>query len=125
MLSELIDLLNDGVTDRVNLLRATGNCFKIVTQNGKEFFLDDASLLDVFQNTCHVLRLGKNISDSWEVPTCDGGLALNVHLGLEELVHPLFEALNTLIDVLNCFIGLFLEDCAEIDLIADLLADFC
>ena len=42
-----------------------------------------------------------------------------------ELIDPLFKALNALIDVLNCFIGLFLEDCAEIDLIADLLADFC
>ena len=72
-----------------------------------------------------MLRLGKDISDSREVPTCDGCLALNVHFGLEELVYPLFEALDTLIDILNCFIGLFLEYCTEIDLIADLLTDFC
>ena len=125
MLCKLIDLLNDRVTDRVNLLRATGNSFKIVTEDGKEFFLDDAGLLDIFQNACHMLGLGKDISDSREVPTCDGCLAFNVHFGLEELVYPLFEALDTLVDILNCFIGLFLEDCAEINLIADLLADFC
>ena len=69
-------------------------------------------------------RLGKDISDSGEVPSGNGWLAFDVHLCLLELVNPLFEALDALVDVLDRFVGFFLEDGADINLVADLLAYF-
>ena len=117
-------MLYDCITDIVDLFRASCHSLEIVAKDGEELLLDNTSLSDIFQNTGHMPRLGKDISNSWEVPSCDRCLALNVHLSLGELIDPLLKALDTLIDVLDCFIGLFLKDCSNINLITDLLANF-
>ena len=108
----------------VNLFRASCYSLEIVAKDGEELLLDNTSFSDIFQNTGHMPRLGKDISNSWEVPSSDRCLTLNVHLSLGELIDPLLKALNTLIYVLDRFIGLFFKDCSNINLIADLLANF-
>ena len=102
--SELQNLLYDCITDIVDLFGASCHSLEIISKDGEELFLDDTGLSDIFQNTGHMPRLGKDVSNSREVPSSDRCLALNVHLSLSELIDPLLKALDALIDVLDRFI---------------------
>jgi len=95
---ELADLLLNAVREVVDILGATSDGFKVVTQNGEELLLHLACSLEVLEDHLHVLGLVEDILDAGEVPTADGHLSLDVHLGLLELLGPLVEHVDALTD---------------------------
>ena len=58
-----------------------------------------------------------------EIPALHGGLSLDGHLGIVELLLPLLQDINALVDGVNGNLGLEAEDALDVDLGADLIAD--
>lgn len=111
------------LADGIDCIRAASDSLQVIAENGKELLLDDARVLDVPEDGGHVPGLSEDFPDLGKVPSRDGGLALNVHLGAVELRPPLIETLDASVNVGNRGVWLLLEDRSDVDLVAHLLTD--
>ncbi len=68
-------------------------------------------------------RLNEDLLGFSEVPTLHGSLSFDLHLGVIELLLPLLEHVDTLVDGINGDLRLETEDALDVDLRANLVAD--
>lgn len=59
-----------------------------------------------------------------EIPTLHCSLSLDSHLGIVELLLPLLQDINALVDSVDGNLGFEAENALNVDLGADLIADF-
>lgn len=111
------------VSDGVDGVRGAGHSFEVVAENGEELLEHNTSSVEVAKDEEHVLGADEDVLDVREVPASDGDLGLNVHLCLVELVLPLFEDCDTLLNDGNRLVWRLLEDDLQLNVATDLGAD--
>lgn len=111
------------VSDGVDRVRGTGNSLEVIAENGEELLEHDTGSVEVGEDEEHVLGAYEDVFDIREVPASDGDLGLNIHLCLVELVLPLFEDSDTLLDDRNRLVRRLLEDDLQLNMAADLGTD--
>jgi hypothetical protein len=71
-----------------------------------------------------VAGLDEDLFGLGEIPALHCGLSLDSHLGIVELLLPLFQDINALVDGVDGNLWFEAEDALNIDLGADFIADF-
>jgi hypothetical protein len=120
---ELADLFLDALNKSVDLVRGASHSLKVITKNGEEFLLHLASLLEVVQDELHVLGFVEDFLNAGEVPASNSGFLLDGVPSLLELLLPVVEHADALLDCSNRVGGAALEDRLDLDLLAHLGTD--
>jgi hypothetical protein len=120
---QLVNLLVHTLKLFIDILSFARDFLQVLVQDGLEVFDSHAHFTDVLADQDDVLWLGKNLLGLWELPPGDGAFIFDVHPGLVELVVPLLEHSNRLINVFDRLGRKLLEDALNADLVSDLLAD--
>ena len=121
---QFVNLRNDLALLLINRVSITRHCLQIWPQKGVELLKSGANLTHIFEDGFHVTWLHEDLLGLGEIPTLYSSLTLDRHLGLVELVVPLLEDIDTLVDDVDGNFGFEAEDALDIDLRADLVADF-
>lgn len=119
---ELSHLVLNAVEDTVDGLSTAGNLLEIRSEDLLELLEHLAGLEDVTEDGDHVEGLGEDVLGVRELPTVHGVGSLDLSLSLEVLLSPAAEDDNSLVNLLGSA-GLE-ENFLDVDLVADLLADF-
>jgi len=97
----------------------TDDSLQVFAEDGEEFLDNNAAVFQILKDFLHVLGADEDIADAAEVPTLDGLLRFNGHLGLVEFEAPALEKGSTLADDANGLARVSLQDRPDVDLLAD------
>lgn len=117
-------MLLDTGRDTIDAFRRASDCFEVITENCEEFLNNNASGIEVLKDSLHVLRFGHNLLDVGEIPPSDCDFGFNIHLGFIVLLLPFLKHRNALLDDSDGVFRGLLEDLRQLDVFADLSADF-
>lgn len=118
------DLSKDLVFLFINRVSIASDGFEISSKQWIELLKSDANLAHVDQNGVHVLGFYEDLLCLREVPTLDCCLLFDVHFSVMELLLPLCQDIDTLVDNGDGCIWLHSEDTLDVDLASDFVADF-
>lgn len=106
--------------DRIGI---TGDGLQIGSEQGVELLKGGADLAHVLKDGLHVAGLDEDLLGLGEIPALHCGLCLDSHLGIVELLLPLLQDIDALVDGIDGNLGLEAEDALDVDLGADFVAD--